>query len=52
MGMTLFFYGLIDLVIEDHSMKEPTDSEIIERARALGMVGIDEVILEDLENNE
>lgn len=51
-GMTLFFYGLIDLVIEDHSMKEPTDSEIIERARELGMVGIDEVILEDLENNE
>lgn len=51
-GMSLFFYGMISWIIEDHSAEEPTDAEIIERARALGMVGLDEVILENLEENE
>ncbi|MCH4890525.1 hypothetical protein EZV73_23290 [Acidaminobacter sp. JC074] len=45
-GLSLFFYGLIQMTIEDHSMKEPSDAEIIERARELGMISINEYYLE------
>ena len=51
-GLSLVFYGVIEAVIEDHSMKQPTDAEIIERARELGMIGIDEYYLNNTENNE
>lgn len=51
-GLSLVFYGVIEAVIEDHSMKQPSDAEIIERARGLGMIGVDEYYLKNTENNE
>jgi len=51
-GMSLIFYGIIDMVIEDHSMDVMSDAEIIERARELGMVGINEVYIEKTEETE
>lgn len=51
-GLSLVFYGIIDMVIEDHSMDVMSDAEIIERARELGMVGINEVYLENTEETE
>lgn len=51
-GLSLFFYGIIEGVIKDHSMKEPTDAQVIERARELGMVDLREQLLEDFEENE
>jgi len=51
-GLSLVFYGVIDFVIEDHSMDQISDAEVIERARELGMVGINEVLLEKLDENE
>lgn len=51
-GLSCFFYGIINVVIEDHSMDQPTNAEIIQRARELGMVGINEVYLEKLEETE
>ncbi len=51
-GLSLVFYGIIDMVIEDHSMDVMSDSEVIERARELGMVGINEVYLEKTEEIE
>lgn len=51
-GFSLLFYGVIELVITDHSMDQPTDAEIIERARELGMVGLNELYLKDLEESE
>ncbi len=51
-GLSLVFYGVIDMVIEDHSMDQISDEEVIERARELGMVGINELYLEKLEENE
>ena len=33
-------------------MDQPSDAEIIQRARELGMVGINEIYLEKLEENE
>jgi len=51
-GLSFFFYGVINIVIEDHSMDQPSDAEIIQRARELGMVGINEIYLEKLEENE
>ena len=46
-GLSLVFYGVIEAVIEDHSMKQPSDAEIIERARELGMIGVDEYYLKN-----
>lgn len=51
-GLSLFFYGVIEWVIVDHSMNEPTDAEIIKRAEELGMLGIEEQILKELEELE
>ncbi len=51
-GLSIFFYGVIEAVIVDHSMKEPSDAEIIERARELGMIGINEYYLENNTDNE
>lgn len=51
-GMSLFFYGMMAWIIEDHSMDEPSDAEIIERARELGMIGVDEYLLENSQENE
>ena len=51
-GLSIFFYGVIDAVIVDHSMKEPSDTEIIERARELGMIGINEYYLEKNSEDE
>lgn len=51
-GLSLIFYGVIEAVVEDHSMEQPTDAEIIERARELGMIGVDEYYLKNTENNE
>jgi len=51
-GMSLIFYGIIDMVIEDHSMDIMSDAEIIERARELGMVGINELYIEKTEETE
>jgi len=46
-GMSLIFYGMIQMVIEDHSMDQITDEEVIERARGLGMKGLEETLLEN-----
>lgn len=51
-GFSLLFYGIIGIVIKDHSAETLSDSEVIERARELGMVGINERILEELEKDE
>lgn len=51
-GLSLFFYGIIEAVIEDHSMIQPTDAEIIERAKGLGMIGINEYYLKNTEKDE
>ena len=51
-GLSMVFYGVIDMVLEDHSMDQISDQEVIERARELGMVGINELYLEKLEENE
>lgn len=51
-GFSLVFYGIIEFVIEDHSQKELSDFEIIEKARELGMVGINEQVLKELEKSE
>jgi hypothetical protein len=45
-GLSMFFYGVIQLTIEDKSAVEPTDEEIIERAKELGMISINEIYLE------
>lgn len=51
-GMSFIFYGIIQGLIKDHAYVEPTDQEIIQRARALGMVGLEERILLELESDE
>lgn len=51
-GLSLVFYGVINFVIDDHSMDQISDAEVIQRARELGMVGINEVLIEKLEDNE
>lgn len=37
-GFSLFFYGVINLVIQDHSKETISDEEVIVRARQLGMI--------------
>lgn len=51
-GLSFIFYGIINAVIVDHSYDEPTDAEIIERAKGLGMIGIEEQMLKDLQEDE
>ncbi len=51
-GLSMLFYGIIQVVIEDKSMQQPTDAEIIERARELGMIGINEYYLEKDKESE
>ncbi len=51
-GLSLIFYGMIKIVIEDHSMKEVSDEEVIRRAKELGFVEIKELYLKDLEESE
>lgn len=51
-GLSMVFYGIIQLVIVDHSMDQPTDAEIIERARSLGMINLNEYYLEKEKENE
>ena len=51
-GMSLLFYGIIEWVVQDGVAVELTDAEIVERARELGMVGIEEEILRKLEELE
>lgn len=51
-GLSMMFYGMIELVIKDHSKETPSDAEVIRRARELGMVGIDEKILKEYETDE
>ncbi|MBN2793857.1 MAG: hypothetical protein JXR88_00525 [Clostridia bacterium] len=41
-GFSLFFYGVINLVIQDHSKERISDEEIIIRARQLGMIKFEE----------
>ncbi len=48
-GFSLLFYGIINLVIKDHSMETMSDEEIIERAKDLGMIGIDDKILKEMD---
>lgn len=52
LGLSMVFYGTIHLVIKDHSAEEPTDQEIIQRARELGMMGLDEKLLQIPEEDE
>jgi len=52
LGLSAIFYGVIHAVIEDKSTVEPSDAEIIRRARELGMVGLDELYLKDVDDNE
>jgi len=51
-GLSMFFYGVIQLTIEDKSVVEPTDEEIIERAKELGMISINEIYLEKSKEDE
>lgn len=51
-GFSLLFYGIIGMVIKDKSMTQITDNEIIEKAKELGMVSINEVFLRELEESE
>ncbi len=51
-GFSILFYGLINLVIEDHSMKTLSDEEIIERAKDLGMMGIEDKILKEMDSDK
>lgn len=51
-GLSMFFYGVIQLTVEDKSVVELTDDEIIERARELGMISISEYYLEKTKEDE
>jgi hypothetical protein len=51
-GLSFIFYGLIQLLVEESAYVEPTDQEIIQRARELGMVGLEERFLIELESDE
>lgn len=51
-GLSLIFYGTIKFVIKDHSQVEPSDQEIIQRARGLGMLGLEDKLLLDAEEDE
>ena len=52
LGLSMVFYGTIQLVIKDHSAEEPTDQEIIQKARELGMMGLKEKLLQIPEEDE
>ncbi len=41
-GFSIFFYGIINLVIQDHSSETISDEEVIMRARQLGMIKFEE----------
>lgn len=52
MGVSMIFYGILDMVIEDHSQKTLSDSEIRTKARELGMVEVKEAFTKALEESE
>lgn len=47
-GFSIFFYGIINLIIEDHSGETISDEEVIIRARQLGMIKFEEKSNEQL----
>ncbi|MDM8534500.1 hypothetical protein QUF55_07360 [Clostridiaceae bacterium HSG29] len=46
MGMSLIMFGIINIA-EERFNKELSDSEIVERAKDLGMIEIKDIIFDD-----
>lgn len=44
-GLSMIFYGIIQMVEKDNSAVELSDQEIILRARELGMLGLEDKLL-------
>jgi len=44
-GLSFIFYGIIEASIEEGQIQELTDAEIIEKAKELGMIELNEYYL-------
>jgi len=52
LGISMMFYGILDLVIEDKSQVDLTDNQIRARAKELGMVEVKEAFKNAINNSE
>lgn len=51
-GLSLIFYGILEMVVQDHAQTELTENQIIEKAKDLGMVEVKDAFSKAIEKSK